>query len=123
MEPALLRDFPLNIEIHRCRRGGVPRICGMEQTNTTPDSFDTRKRYVRIREEHANGMVEFEFAVGEPHLYVEMVMPRAEFEQFCKDQGVTPTVGGLEDAEQGTQEHEWDWNVRAARDRHFRHEP
>ena len=85
--------------------------------------WDVERRYIRIVETHANGMVEFEFAVGEPHLYVEMVMPRAEFEQFCKDQGVTPTVGGLEDAEQGTQEYEWDWNLRAARDRHFRHEP
>lgn len=88
-----------------------------------PEGFDTRARYIRIVQEHANGMVEFEFAVGEPHLYVEMVMPRAEFKDFCTLQGVQPTHGGLADAPEGSQEHEWDWNLRAARDRHFRHEP
>lgn len=122
MESALLRDFPLNIEIHRCRRGGVPRICGMEQTNTTPDSFDTRKRYVRIREEHANGMVEFEFAVGEPGLFVEMVMPKAQFDDFCAQQGVRPTHGRLPEQAEGSAAHEWDWTLRDARERHFRHE-
>ncbi len=95
----------------------------MDLLNTPSDSFDPARRYVRIVQEHATGMVEFEFAVGEPHLYVEMVMPRAAFEQFCQDQGVQPTVGTLQDAAHGSQEHEWDWNLRTARTQHFRQEP
>ena len=86
------------------------------------DSFDVRQRFVRIVTEHASGMVEFEFAVGEPQLFVEMVMPHAEFEQFCRDQGVTPSHGALPDADVRSAEHEWDWSLRTARERHFRDE-
>ena len=46
-------------------------------------AFDPSRRYVRILQARADGMVEFEFAVGEPHLFVEMIMPRAQFEEFC----------------------------------------
>lgn len=90
-----------------------------------PDStpWDTDARWIRIVGERAQGMVEFEFAVGEPALYVEMVMPRAEFDTFCAAQGVTPTVGPLPAAPEGSDAHEWDWNLREARARHFRHEP
>ncbi len=56
--------------------------------------WDVDRRYIRIVEEHANGMVAFEFAVGEPGLFVEMLMPRAQFEAFCIQQGVVPSHGG-----------------------------
>ena len=56
-------------------------------------------------------------------LFVEMVMPRAEFEEFCATQGVQPTEGRLPAHDGGSSEHEWDWSLRDARDRHFRHEP
>lgn len=85
--------------------------------------WDIRRRFIRIVEEHDSGMVEFEFAVGEPGLYVEMVMPRPQFLEFCADQGVTPTRGRLPGHAAGSHEHEWDWSLRDARDRHFRHEP
>ena len=52
-----------------------------------------------------------------------MVMPRAEFEEFCATQGVQPTEGRLPAHDGGSSEHEWDWSLRDARDRHFRHEP
>ncbi len=86
-------------------------------------AFDVQRRFVRIVQEHASGMVEFEFAVGEPELFVEMVMPRPEFEQFCRDQGVTPSHGALPESQADSAEHEWDWSLRAARERHFRDEP
>lgn len=91
-------------------------------TAASPPSFDVQKRYVRIVTEHASGMVEFEFAVGEPGLFVEMVMPGPEFRQFCADQGVTPTRGALPEADAGSADHEWDWSLRTARERHFRDE-
>lgn len=86
-------------------------------------AFDPAKRYVRIVGTRADGMVEFEFALGEPQLFVEMLLPAAEFAQFCRDQQVTPTHGALPEAAAGTAEHEWDWSLRTARERHFRHEP
>ncbi|MBN8556947.1 MAG: phenol hydroxylase subunit [Proteobacteria bacterium] len=87
------------------------------------DRWDVRRRFIRVVQTHDNGMVEFEFAVGEPGLFVEMVMPRAEFEEFCATQGVQPTEGRLPAHDRGSSEHEWDWSLRDARDRHFRQEP
>lgn len=55
--------------------------------------WDVSRRYVRIVQESEGGMVAFEFAVGEPGLFVEMVMPRGVFEEFCAAQGVAPTHG------------------------------
>lgn len=97
-------------------------------TEPTPNAADRPDwnpgaKWVRIVEERSDGMVEFEFAVGEPQLYVEMIMPQGPFEEFCAMHGVTPTRGALNAAPQGTDAHEWDWNLRAARSRHFRHEP
>lgn len=87
-----------------------------------PDEWNVERRYIRIVQEHDSGMVEFEFAVGEPGLFVEMVMPRQEFQNFCADQGVTPTHGRLPEHASGSADHEWDWSLRDARERHFRHE-
>lgn len=70
-------------------------FCIAPGMSTTPppseDRWDVQRRFIRIVQEHDNGMVEFEFAVGEPELFVEMVMPRAQFDEFCAMQGVQPT--------------------------------
>ena len=72
-------------------------FCIAPGMSTTPppseDRWDVQRRFIRIVQEHDNGMVEFEFAVGEPGLYVEMVMPRQQFEEFCAMQAVVPTHG------------------------------
>lgn len=82
--------------------------------------FDTTARFVRVVDARADGLVEFEFAVGEPQLFVEMVMPRAQFDEFCAAQRVAPTLGPLPHAPSGSEEHEWDWSLHAARERRFR---
>ena len=92
-------------------------------TPASPATWDVAQRFIRIVQEHDNGMVEFEFAVGEPELFVEMVMPRAQFDEFCAMQGVQPTQGRLPEQADGSAAHEWDWSLRDARERHFRHEP
>ena len=94
-----------------------------DTTTSVADHWDVQRRFIRIVQEHDNGMVEFEFAVGEPQLFVEMVMPRPEFEEFCRMQGVAPTHGALPEHTEGSAAHEWDWSLRNARDRHFRQEP
>ena len=84
----------------------------------TTAPFNPALRFVRVVDECANGMVEFEFAVGEPELFVEMVLPKAAFEDFCRTQGVVPTVA-LRD-ESGERAEDWDWTLYAARDQRFR---
>lgn len=55
-----------------------------------PTPFDLQRRFVRIVDERADGMVAFEFAVGEPGLFVEMILPQAAFADFCTHQGAVP---------------------------------
>lgn len=45
--------------------------------------FEDMTRYVRVRGETKGGFVEFDFAIGDPSLYVELVLPRAAFHEFC----------------------------------------
>lgn len=46
-------------------------------------TFDATRRYVRVCHERADGFVEFEFAIGEPALFVELMLPAAAFHEFC----------------------------------------
>jgi phenol/toluene 2-monooxygenase (NADH) P0/A0 len=86
-------------------------------------AFDPSARFVRVIDARSDGMVAFEFAVGEPALFVELLMPQAQFDAFCAEQAVTPTFGALAMAPDGSAEHEWDWSLSAARAQHFRREP
>ena len=88
---------------------------------SNPPNFNPHLKFVRIIETHANGLVEFEFAVGEPGLFVELLMAQAPFDEFCAMHGVTPTQGRLQPA-QDDKEQEWDWSLRAAREQHLRHD-
>ncbi|WP_271410509.1 phenol hydroxylase subunit [Pseudomonas sp. Q1-7] len=47
-------------------------------------SFDQLPRYVRVRSEPDAAFVEFDFAIGYPDLFVELVLPRAAFASFCE---------------------------------------
>jgi phenol/toluene 2-monooxygenase (NADH) P0/A0 len=51
-------------------------------------AFDPFVKYVRVTGERADGFVEFDFALGEPSLFAEMMLTRAAFEEFCATQGV-----------------------------------
>lgn len=88
---------------------------------TTPQPFNTDKKFVRIIQTHATGLVEFEFAVGEPELFVELLMNQAAFDEFCATHGVTPTQGHLAQA-LNTDTQEWDWSLHAAREQQIRHD-
>ncbi|QII99140.1 phenol hydroxylase [Stutzerimonas balearica] len=52
----------------------------------TPDkkSFEGFKRYVRLRSEPDARFVEFDFAIGYPDMFVELVLPRQAFADFCR---------------------------------------
>jgi len=45
--------------------------------------FDTRKKFVRVRELRPDRFVEFDFAIGDPGLYVEMMLTAEAFDEFC----------------------------------------
>jgi phenol/toluene 2-monooxygenase (NADH) P0/A0 len=58
--------------------------------------FDPGVRFVRLRKVRADGFVEFDFAIGEADLSVELVMPVAAFHEFCRANRViqiTPLEG------------------------------
>lgn len=52
------------------------------------DGVDVTRKYVRITAERG-AFVEFDFAIGWPELSVELVLPRAAFEEFCARNAVT----------------------------------
>ena len=47
------------------------------------DALGELKRYVRVRRVEKDKFVEFDFAIGDPSLYVELILPPEAFEQFC----------------------------------------
>lgn len=46
------------------------------------------RRYVREIRRLASGVVIFEFAIGDPDTFVEMLLPEAAFREFCETQQV-----------------------------------
>ena len=60
----------------------------LRDENIADKSFDTRPRFVRVTGRR-RGFVEFDFAVGEPDMHIEMVLHEAGFEEFCKEQDAT----------------------------------
>jgi len=51
-------------------------------------SFDPFVKYVRVTAERDDGFVEFDFALGEPEMFAQMMLTRAAFEDFCATQRV-----------------------------------
>lgn len=59
-------------------------------------AFDPGVCFVRLRKVRDDGFVEFDFAIGEPDLSVELILPAAAFHEFCHDNHVihiTPIEG------------------------------
>lgn len=55
-----------------------------------PLLVDWTQRSIRISEVRGNGFVSFDFIVGDPDIYVEMLLSPEAFSQFCIDQGLKP---------------------------------
>ena len=45
--------------------------------------FDTERKYVKVCAQRDDGFIEFEFAVGDPMLCVELILPSIAFHEFC----------------------------------------
>lgn len=51
----------------------------------TSRSFDPNFRCVKVIGTSKRGFIEFEFSIGQPDLYVELVLPVVAFKAFCAD--------------------------------------
>ena len=86
---------------------------------TAKPEFDTTRKFVRVLGALPNGMIEFEFAIGDPILMAELVMPKAAFDEFCQTNrveflGVAPSF----DAEAA--DADFHWNLHQATHQRFR---
>ena len=48
------------------------------------NAFEELVRYIRVRSKEDARFVEFDFAIGDPTLFVELVMPPDAFKHFCE---------------------------------------
>lgn len=51
-------------------------------TRLIPGRFNPYRRLIRVRKVRDNGFVEFDFAIGDAELCVELILPRAAFKAF-----------------------------------------
>ena len=86
-----------------------------------PAALDTRRRFVRVTGERGNGFVEFDFAIGEPELCVEMILGREAFAEFCAANRVEllPAAGPAAQGEAS----DWDWRLSDATRTRFKQQP
>lgn len=74
-------------------------------------SFDPAKTFVRVVNVRDDGFLEIEFAVGEPDLFVEMILPQSAFQEFCAENRAT--LLGAPEAAPGEAK-DWEWRLRDA---------
>ena len=53
-----------------------------------PEFLGGIQKFIRIRSPESARFVEFDFAIGAPNLFVELIMPQGAFEHFCKNNNV-----------------------------------
>ena len=56
----------------------------MSSQQTAMKRFDDLQKYVRVTGVRDNHFTEFEFSIGDPNLYVELILPFEEFQNFCE---------------------------------------
>lgn len=81
-------------------------------------AIDLNRKFVRLIERRPDGFVEFEFAIGDPELYAEMLLPQEAFESFCKTNEVIELAPREESAEGEAED--WNWNLHQATHQRFR---
>lgn len=71
------------------------------------EQFDPSRKFVRVTSRRADGFVEFDFAVGEPEVFAEMMLPEHAFIEFCEAQWAQ-----VLDPQEETEA--WMWRLREA---------
>ncbi|MGH8381941.1 phenol hydroxylase subunit [Pseudomonas sp.] len=67
----------------------------MSQAGST---FEQLPRYIRVRSKPDDAFVEFDFAIGYPDLFVELVLPHQAFTLFCAANHVQHMTAQMSDA-------------------------
>ena len=88
----------------------------MRSLQLQPSTDGLGEKYVRITGAKSPNLIEFEFAIGDPALYVELLLPEPAFAQFCRDQQVT----FLDADEAASEASDWTWSLRDAQAQRFR---
>jgi phenol hydroxylase P0 protein len=74
------------------------------------NQVDTNKKYVRVTGCRAKDFIEFDFAIGSPDLFVELILPEAAFSDFCRQNDVVLLPSGV-----GSEVHDaLEWRLRDA---------
>ena len=60
-----------------------------EVTKLKPSGRVIARHYVRVTCADHHGFTEFQYAIGDPNLYLEMTLPPAAFAEFCARHAVT----------------------------------
>ncbi|MBR0565376.1 phenol hydroxylase subunit [Azoarcus sp. L1K30] len=72
-------------------------------------------KFVRVIERRPDGFVEFEFAIGEPELCAEMLLPADAFASFCSSNEVVFLAPRDTSAAS-----DWNWSLHQATHQRFR---
>ena len=72
--------------------------------------LDTTRRFVRVCGKRTGGFIEFEFAIGEPEVFVEMLLSPDAFAEFCATNRVEMLAPHDPDAVPSY----WDWRLADA---------
>jgi len=71
---------------------------------------DAGRKFVRVTGCRATNLIEFDFAVGSPDMFVELILPEPAFAEFCRQNDVTMLQSGDDGAAHGPLE----WRLRDA---------
>jgi phenol hydroxylase P0 protein len=85
-----------------------------------PSAMDTTRRFVRVHGERANGFIEFDFAIGEPEVFVELILGREAFAEFCVTNRAEMLPSLTEPSDQDDLRSEWDWRLADATKTRFK---
>ena len=80
-------------------------------------NIDVTKKFVRVTNRRPDGFIEFDFAVGEPELFVELLMPEPAFTEFCATNRVVLLDGPRDGADNPE---DWDWRLKQATTQRFK---
>jgi phenol hydroxylase P0 protein len=84
-------------------------------------SFDITRKFVRVMRTLPNGLIEFEFSVGDPDVAVELVMPKAAFDEFCANNQVEMLTGEkAAPVDADAADADFNWNLHQATHQRFR---
>ena len=88
--------------------------------NDSEPAVDLNRKFVRLIERRADGFVEFEFAIGDPELFAEMLLPSEAYESFCQSNHVIFLEPRDEAVNEGDEAGDWNWNLHQATHQRFR---